>query len=68
MSLSKHRSRTVGKTDYYKWEIRIPPELIKELGWHPKEKLDFRVTHGSKLIISTLKKEKDYSFLTGRKK
>ena len=33
MKLQKQLSRKVGKTEYPKYVITIPPKLIEELGW-----------------------------------
>jgi len=35
---------------YYKYEVRIPPDIIDDLGWKKRQKLKFKVERG-KLII-----------------
>ncbi len=38
--LQKQLSRKVGKEEYAKWVIVIPPEKIKEMGWKEGMELD----------------------------
>ncbi|MCE2507151.1 MAG: hypothetical protein J4F36_11950 [Nitrosopumilaceae archaeon] len=55
MSLSKHKSWKVKGKQYFKWEIRITPNMIKELGWDEGEKLEFYVIRKN-LVVKKKKK------------
>ena len=51
MSLTKRINRvSEDGTTYHKYEIRIPPDIVKKLGWKHQQKLKFRIERG-KLII-----------------
>ena len=50
LKLKKHRSRTVGDKDYFKWELIIPPEIINGLQWDEDFELDAKAKNG-RLII-----------------
>jgi len=43
MKLQKQLSRRVGKTDYPKWVVTIPPSIVKEVGWKEGETLEARL-------------------------
>lgn len=50
MRLQKRFSRRIGKTEYIKWVLNIPPAVIEALGWKQKEELESEVK-GDLLII-----------------
>jgi hypothetical protein len=50
MKLQKRLNRRVGDTEYTKWEVDIPPEKIKEIGWKEGTELDVIIKDG-KLIL-----------------
>lgn len=50
MKLQRQLSRVVGKTQYAKWVVTIPPRQINELGWHEGEKLESNV-NGKALVV-----------------
>lgn len=56
MKLQKRLSRYVGKKEYVKWIITIPPEIIEKLTWKAGEDLKSEI-HSNKLIISKQEKE-----------
>jgi len=43
MKLQKQLSRKVGNTEYAKWVIVIPPEIIKELEWKEGQDLETEI-------------------------
>ena len=50
MKLQKQLSRKVGKEEYAKWVVVIPPEKIKEIGWKEGIELETDIKEG-KLVI-----------------
>jgi len=55
LRLQKQLSRKVGKEEYAKWVVVIPPNKIKELGWKEGTELDFD-TNESNLVLKPKKK------------
>lgn len=47
MKLQRLKSRTVGKTPYYKWLITLPSKAIEALGWKEGDDLTAEVKGGS---------------------
>lgn len=43
MKLQKRLNRKVGDKQYAKWEIDIPPEVVKEAGWNAGTELEVDV-------------------------
>jgi bifunctional DNA-binding transcriptional regulator/antitoxin component of YhaV-PrlF toxin-antitoxin module len=56
MKLQKRFSRKVGKREYAKWIITIPPKEIELLGWKEGEELEADKTD-DKLIVQKRKKK-----------
>ena len=54
MKLQKQLSRKVGKEEYAKWVVVIPPEKVKELGWKAGIELDFD-SKNNRLILKPRK-------------
>lgn len=54
MKLQKQLSRKVGKKEYPKYVITIPPKQIKALGWKSGEVLEASI-EGNRLVVSTQK-------------
>lgn len=50
MQLQKQLSRRIGNTEYAKYVIVIPPNLVKELKWKDGDTLDIKVK-GDQLLI-----------------
>lgn len=50
LKLQKHRTRKVGDKDYFKWELVIPNDVVKVLGWDDNIELESRARNG-KLVI-----------------
>jgi bifunctional DNA-binding transcriptional regulator/antitoxin component of YhaV-PrlF toxin-antitoxin module len=50
MRLQKHKTREVNGKEYFKWDIVIPVEDVKELGWEDGDELEPR-RQGKTLII-----------------
>lgn len=50
MKLQKQLSRKVGKEEYPKWVVVIPPEKIKELGWKEGIELEADPRHKSLIL------------------
>lgn len=50
MKLQKQLSRKIGNTEYAKYVVVVPPQVIKELDWKEGEELNFKV-QGKKLIV-----------------
>ena len=55
MRLQKRLSRKVGKKEYVKWIITVPPEEIKTLGWKAGE--DLKIEVDSNILIVQPKTE-----------
>ena len=43
MKLQKQLSRKVGKKEYPKWVVTIPPETIQEIGWKEGIELEMAI-------------------------
>jgi bifunctional DNA-binding transcriptional regulator/antitoxin component of YhaV-PrlF toxin-antitoxin module len=56
MKLQQRFSRKIGKIEYVKWIITIPPKIVETLGWHKDQELEYK-TNGEKLVISPIKKQ-----------
>ncbi len=50
MRLQKQTSRIVGKIEYSKWVITVPPQQIGELGWNEGEELESKVSSNSLIV------------------
>jgi len=50
MRLQKQLSRKIGKVEYAKYVIVIPPQIIKEMGWKDGEELEIDKVDGGILI------------------
>ncbi len=50
MKLQRQVSRVVGKTEYAKWVITVPPQHISELGWKEGEQLESHVNSNTLLV------------------
>ena len=50
MQLQKQLSRRIGNTEYAKYVIVVPPNIVKELKWKDGEELDIKVK-GDQLLI-----------------
>jgi bifunctional DNA-binding transcriptional regulator/antitoxin component of YhaV-PrlF toxin-antitoxin module len=50
MRLQKQMSRKIGKTEYAKYVVVIPPKAVEELCWKEGEELEF-IIKDKKLII-----------------
>ena len=50
MKLQKVPSRKIGKKEYAKWTITIPPKDIVETGWEEGQKLKSEVSNGNLII------------------
>lgn len=51
MHLQKQLSKRVGKKEYAKWVIVIPPEKIKEMGWGEGDLLEVVIKNGKMMIV-----------------
>jgi len=47
MKVQKRLNRKVGDKEYAKWEIDIPPSVIKEVGWKDGTELDVDIKEHS---------------------
>lgn len=56
MRLQKRLSRRVGKKEYVKWIITVPPDEIKKLTWKEGQKLSSKIENDSILIVKDIKK------------
>jgi antitoxin component of MazEF toxin-antitoxin module len=52
MKLQKQVSRKVGKTEYSKWVVVIPPDKIKEANWKDGAELEVSVVNNSLVLKS----------------
>jgi len=50
MKLQKQLSRKVGATEYPKWVVTIPPEVVKESGWKEGTELQAELKN-NKIIL-----------------
>lgn len=50
MKVQKRLNRKVGSKEYAKWEIDIPPSVIKEVGWKDGTELDVDVKDHSVVL------------------
>ncbi len=50
MRLQKHKTREVNGKEYFKWDVVIPAEEVKELGWEGGEELEPK-REGKTLVI-----------------
>jgi len=50
MKLQKQLSRKVGDTEYVKWVLVIPPNIIEELKWKEGQELEAKIKE-NKLVI-----------------
>jgi bifunctional DNA-binding transcriptional regulator/antitoxin component of YhaV-PrlF toxin-antitoxin module len=57
MRLQKRLSRKIGKKEYVKWVITIPPDDIEKLRWKEGEMLDSEVVDSSLHIKKKSKKD-----------
>ena len=50
MKLQRRFTRKVGKTEYVKWVLTIPPKLVEMLGWKEGEELEGSIDANTLLI------------------
>ena len=55
MKLQKRLSRRVGKKEYAKWIITIPPAIVEKLAWNADQELEAQISE-SNLIIKKSEK------------
>jgi antitoxin component of MazEF toxin-antitoxin module len=55
MRLQKQVSRRVGKTEYSKYVVVLPPEKVKEADWKDGTELEVSVVNNS-LVLKTKKR------------
>ena len=53
MILQQRYNKTIGKKDYFKYQITIPPEIVASIGWKPGDKLSCQ-TESKSLVIRRL--------------
>ncbi len=63
MRLQKNVSRKIGKTEYAKWVINIPPRIIEALGWKEGDELESEIDNPN-LIVKKKLKEHNYEHRT----
>jgi hypothetical protein len=51
MKLQKALNRTVGTTEYFKWYVSIPPDVVARLGWQRGKQISYDIVKG-RLILS----------------
>ena len=54
MKVQKRLNRKVGDKEYAKWEVDIPPAIIKETGWKDGTELEVEVKD-QKIILKPKK-------------
>ena len=47
MMLKKSRNRLVGSTEYYRWTVQIPPDVVEVLGWKAGDALTPKIVRGT---------------------
>jgi antitoxin component of MazEF toxin-antitoxin module len=71
MRLLRNVSRTIGKNEYSKWIIIIPPSQVEQLGWREGEELESCIKDKLLLIKPSVKKKESphkMSYLEFREK
>jgi hypothetical protein len=56
MKLQKRLSRKVGKKEYVKWVVTLPPDDVKKAGWHEGQDLKAILINEDILIKKAPKK------------
>lgn len=54
LKLQKHKTRKKGTEEYFKWELVIPKDIVKNLDWDDSIELEARARQG-KLVIEKKK-------------
>jgi len=55
LKLQDQLSKKRGKTEYRKYILNIPPEIIKELGWSGGTEIDAKISGKNKLLLRAKK-------------
>jgi antitoxin component of MazEF toxin-antitoxin module len=50
MKLQKQLSRKVGNTEYVKWVLVIPPNMIEELKWKEGQELEAEIKENNLVL------------------
>lgn len=50
MKVQKRLNRKVGNKEYTKWEVDIPPSVIKEVGWKDGTELEVDIKDRSVVL------------------
>lgn len=51
MKLQKQLSRKVGKIEYPKWVVTLPPKVVEKAGWKAGENLEAVFSNGKIVLV-----------------
>lgn len=58
LKLQSRVNRRVGKKEYRKWYVDIPPNKIEEIGWSEGDELDIKIKRNELTLKPQKKKTK----------